>query len=264
MNAKIDIVRKWYNRLKFPHKYDEAFGSLLDSTDVVIRDNFSDNAAENFLSALYQCETLEKRYISWGIDLKILEDTLSDVKIWTNTWYELTGELGLKETEWLSNHYSGRLFRLGRLQFGMGHARQDIVQKNVEKGAPVIDIHIPAGEPMDNEACKEAIRMAQKFFGEYFPEFKYQCFTCHSWLLDRTLEQFLDKGSNILAFQGLFDVVGTEESDALLKYIFAWDATRERLDKYEPKSGLAKKVKSYAQSGCKFYVPYGVIDESKL
>ena len=196
--------------------------------------------------------------------MQILDDTLSDVKIWTNTWYELTGELGLKETEWLSNHFSGRLFRLGRLQFGMGYARQDIVQKNIKKGEPVIDIHIPAGEPMDNEACKEAIRMAQKFFGEYFPEFKYQCFTCHSWLLDRTLKQFLDKGSNILAFQGLFDVVSTEESDALLKYIFAWDATRERLDKYESKSGLAKKVKNYAQSGCKFYVPYGVIDESEL
>ena len=74
----------------------------------------------------------------------------------------------------------------------------------------------------------------------------------------------MHRESNILAFQKLYDVVSIEESDALLRYIFDWNASRENLVEYQAKSRLAEKVKDYALNGGKFYEVYGVIDESKL
>lgn len=257
---KRSTVIKWYKRLGFPEKYDGRFEALLRRADLEIKNAFSDDAAENLLSALYQCEALEQKYREWGIDQGILYSTLSDIKHWTKTWYDLSGELGLRETGWLSNHLSGRLFRLGRLQFCPGQAMEDIPAHGIQKGDPVIEIHIPAGEPMGIDACKASIAEARRFFEKHFPEYRYRCFTCHSWLLDRTLEALLDGTSNILAFQKLFDIVSAEESDALLKYIFRWDAVREELRRYPAGSSLAGKVKDYGLSGGRFYVGYGVLD----
>ena len=56
-------------------------------------------------------------YRAHGISDEVLTDTLSDVKIWMNVCERKTGYIGLLEYGWLSNHFSFRLFRLGRLQF---------------------------------------------------------------------------------------------------------------------------------------------------
>lgn len=261
MDEKRNSVIKWYKKLGFPEKYDGHFESLLSEHPLVIKNEFSENAGANLLSALYQCESLELKYMKMGIDQTILYDTLSDVRLWTDVWYDQSCELGLKETGWLSNHFSGKLFRLGRLQFCMGKAMEDIPAYGLKQHDPIIEIHIPAGEPMGIEACKRSIAAARSFFAQHFPEHAYRCFTCHSWLLDKSLEVFLDKNSNILAFQEMFDVVSTEESDALLKYIFGWGTDRDTLPLRQAESSLAKCIQHHALSGGRFYVGYGVLKQ---
>lgn len=44
-------------------------------------------------------------------------DTLSDLELWTIEYKRLHGQWGFAQRGWLSNHFSGRLFKLGRLQF---------------------------------------------------------------------------------------------------------------------------------------------------
>lgn len=253
------IVRKWYQILQFPQIYDELFEELLTKSELVKVEQFTDDAAHNFLSALYQCERLEQEYICRGIDRQVLEATLSDVVIWTNIWYDLTGTLGLNQIAWLKYHFSCRLFQLGRLQYGFGQAKYDIPEKGIQKGMPVLDVHIPAGEPLNIEACKASIAEAKLFFARYFPEFEYQWFTCFSWLLDSTLEKLLDRDSNILAFQKLFEVVKVKPSDSMLRYVFDWNAVRDNLADYAVKSKLAERVKAYVMDGGELYEAYGVI-----
>ena len=67
------------------------------------------------------------------------------------------------------------------------------------------------------------------------------------------------EASNITAFRGLFKITRNDPSDALLKYIFRWNATREALPSLEAKSSLAKKVKEAALSGARFYESLGYI-----
>jgi hypothetical protein len=62
-------------------------------------------------------EDLVAYYKEKGISEEILVDTLSDLNIWIATYNKNYGVWGLEEFFWLINHFRGKLFRLGRLQF---------------------------------------------------------------------------------------------------------------------------------------------------
>ena len=261
---KRKIIEKWYKRLGFPEKYDAEFEFILKNVtiDAERRENWdyaNRTPEENILAYLYFCEELEEKYKSCGISEEILLDTLSDIVIWTNTHFTLTGKFGLSETEWLARHLSFRLFKLGRLQFCMADSEFDIEEAGLKKDGPVMEIHIPEGEPMPLDRCKASIEASRTFFAKYFPDFNYSVYTCHSWLLDGEVAVLAGEASNITAFRGLFKITRNDPSDALLKYIFRWNATREALPSLEAKSSLAKKVKEAALSGARFYESLGYI-----
>ena len=56
---------------------------------------------------------------SKGVPIQVTIDTFRDIKIWLNHFYRKNGRWGLKENQWLILHFTGRLYRLGRLQFAM-------------------------------------------------------------------------------------------------------------------------------------------------
>lgn len=70
----------------------------------------------------------------------------------------------------------------------------------LKKGDPTIGIHIPAGGPMDFDACAESFARAFDFFPRHVPEHPAAAFTCGSWLLDPQFEGRLPESSNILRF----------------------------------------------------------------
>lgn len=261
---KKNVIRKWYNKLSFPQKYDEEFSLLLDSSEITAEsidswDYKSKSPEENALAYLYFCEALSKKYEALDIPENILLDTLSDLVIWTNTHYNLTGKFGLSETGWLCRHLSFKLFRLGRLQFCMADSEFSIDEIGLKEGENVVEVHIPEGEPLPQSRCRESLALAEEFFAKYFSSFKYFTYTCHSWLLDPSVIPLVGEGSNIAAFRGMFKTVRNDDSDALLKYIFRWNAKREDLEKLEAKSSLAKKVKDAALRGERFHETLGYI-----
>lgn len=251
------IIKKWYEKLGFPTEYDEEFARILQLctlTPEYAEENWKDieNPGEMLLAFLYRCESLRARYEGLGIGEDILLHTLSDLVIWTNTHYGLYGELGLSETEWLDRHMKGELFRLGRLQFSPATAKHPIPEADIREGDGVIEIHIPEGEPMTPDACLDSIARAKEFFEKYFHGHRWSCYTCHSWLLDDTLLSFVTEGSNIAKFAGLFTVTEKEPSDAALKYIFRWDATRKDVQSLTAKSTLAKKSRTTCSPAARF------------
>ena len=260
---KISIIEKWYNFLKFPKEYDSDFFSILDSTDLSDVTNIesfenSDDKGKNLLAYLYFCEAVSEKYKKLGIPEKILIDTLSDLVVWTNTYYTMTKSVGFAETNWLKWHLSFKLFKLGRLQFAFDSAKCDIENYGIKRGDNVLAVHIAEVGPLNIEDCLESFENAKEFFKSYFPEYDYKCFTCHSWLLDGGLKNHLKEGSNILRFAELFDKVKEDKSDALLKYIFRWDATRENLENMKIKSSFAAKIFDAISRGEAFYEVLGV------
>ena len=270
MKMKKKIISKWYKLLDFPTSFDEDFYSVLNKVDCSIFTNIDGYDAslhspkENLLAYLYFCEDLQQRYQEKAIPQSILFDTLHDIVIWTNVHYQVHEELGLSELSWLKRHLSFKLFKLGRLQYCINGSEFDILDLGLKKDDSIIEVHIPEGEPLLLEKCKESLKNAQTFFRKYFPEYEYEYYTCHSWLLDQSLLSLIDKTSNIALFQTLFHLRQSDNSDALLKYNFRWDATRENLSNLPAKSSLAKKIKRAIEEGKIFHETLGFIPKNSI
>ena len=260
------VIEIWYKKLGFTPEYDKQFYAALDSiaiSDAITVERYpkqNDLGKRNLLSYLYLCENLSQTYRDRAIPEKILMDTLYDIVRWTDIWTDLKGELWLGELGWLSRHLSMRLFHIGRLQFCMALSEFDIPSKDIKKGDPVIEIHIPAAGPLYESECRESIEAAREFFAKYYPDYAYKAFTCHSWLLDSSLKDLLPEDSNILKFAALFDIECEEESFEILRYVFKRTTNSKNVKHAYPTSSFAERVKRATLSGAKFHESLGVID----
>ena len=253
------IIRKWYEALRFPEKYDSAFYEALDkiavSPDACLDeyDKTSEDGVKNLLHYLYFCEETKKRYALRGIPDDVLFETLSDLVIWTEIWSGVKGTLYLGELPWLALHLSARLFKVGRLQFAFPPS----------EGAEhegTLEVHIPAAGKLDTEKSQASIDEARCFFAKYFPEYEYDRFTCDSWLLDETLKKYLKPESNIVRFGDLFTRVSQVDADSVLAYVFEWGTTKETLPDKTPTSSFAARIKNAVlEEGETFHRTFGYI-----
>ena len=190
------------------------------------------------------CEVYEE-YQNKGILDKVFDDTFYDITIWCEECFRKYGFYGIEEAQWVANSIQMKLFCLGRLQFEPHILEKAIDEDRVKlpKGSKVLNVHIPAGEKMDYEACIESFKAAEEFFGD-----TYEAYMCDSWLLSPVLKEFLPKTSNIIRFQNLFHVFE-------MNYDFPQGEERifkdVRTDKenYPENSSLQKKAKEYVLSG---------------
>ena len=260
-----EIIKKWYYALEFPNRFDKEFSAALEKyeidTSITIDDYPTDceEGDKNLLYYLYFCEALKVRYEKSGIGEDILIDTLRDIVRWCVTWSDIKGKLFLGELFWLKRHLTFRLFKVGRLQYCFGEAECDEKNEGLKKGDNILEVHIPATGPMREDDCKASVLAAKVFFANYFPDYSYRFFTCHSWLLDRTLEQFLDDDSNIIKFQRMFKIIRDDNSNEIFRYLFSWDTTMENLHTKVPTSSLAKKVLD-ASKTMQFHESYGIFE----
>ncbi len=265
-----DTIVKWYRALQFPTRYDREFYEALETIEVPKHltvdayDIHESNGKRNLLSFLYFCEEVEQEYARRGIPHEILMDTLSDLRRWTIVWSELKGELSFNELRWMKSHMRCRLFQLGSLHFAMAPTDTSIPEYAIAEGEPVIEVHIPAGTDLSDEACTRSFAEAKTFFASYFPDYTYRFFTCHSWLLDSTLKQFLKPESNIIGFQNRFSVVKTRPSISIIRFLFRWDMTLETLPQAVPATRFAEQVKQHLLSGGEFHVALGLIERGSI
>jgi len=258
-----EIIEGWYKKLGFDRCYDRDFYRALeeikvsDAVNIREYDKGCEDGLRNLLSFLYMCEDVAEKYREMGISDEILVDTLYDIVLWTRNWSKVKGRTYLGELGWLTNHMTGRLHKIGRLQFCRGRCEMDIPELGIKEGEPILEIHIPARGPLTREECEKSIAMAKEFYAKYYPDYDYKCFTCSSWLMDGTLKELLSDESNIIRFQDMFTVIGRHESYSLLKYLFGWDTRRENLSEREPTSSFARKVKERVMQGGKFYSAFG-------
>lgn len=278
---------------------------------------------------LRQVPGMAAEYARLGIPETVLRDTLSDLRIWMNTCKRLTGEWGLREYTWLTEHVNLRLFRLGRLQFAPGkcavpavvYAKDDgevitlardgdrftrsgeadganglhdpqawtatldedeqtitgfriapeglavqlpvTLQRDawacvLRPGDPVLDVHIPEGEPLRPEAVRDAFAQAPAFFARHWPDAdRPRAFVCESWLLDWAL-QAIAPDSNVARFQKLFYCVPFAGSDKqTMERVFDFGMTAPVLS--ENSSRLQRAVYDWYGQGNRCRDAYGYI-----
>lgn len=135
---------------------------------------------------------------------------------------------------WLTLHFRGAIFDLGRLQFQRARLDTRTGKAIAAAGLPygpddfTLSVHIPNSMgPMSSSACDAAFQRARAFFTRHFPEESYRTAVCHSWLLDDQLGEYLSESSNIIQFQRRFTLAYTPEADdvSVLQFVFDRVAT---------------------------------------
>lgn len=193
----------------------------------------------------FACEVYED-YRKRGIEDRIFFDTFRDISIWCEAYYRDTGKYGLGNyvKDWFWRGLEMKLLRLGRLEYEEMASEEEITGENVyiRKGEAVINIHIPAGEPLERDQCLKSIEVAYRRLGN---ERQY---ICHSWLLFSGLKEILPEKSNILRFQELFNIVKVDYREREAEWrIFGQQFFR--VADYAERTSLQRQVKQYLLAG---------------
>lgn len=201
----------------------------------------------------------EPKWRAAGISEQVYRDTMSDLVLWYNECIRLTGQPGLVEWDWLALLLKGKMYRLGRLQYRPRILKDDIsaAGRTFAAGLPMLEIHIPAGAPLEPSAVRDSLAQAWTFFEKERPELMY----CHSWLLSPALKQLLPQTSNILRFQALFGVYDEDFASRQAEERVFGDIL-EDISAYPESTGLQKALKQFLLGGGRVGMGSGVIARS--
>jgi hypothetical protein len=187
-----------------------------------------------------------KKNLERGISREITIATLKDINVWFDNYKQATGKTGLGEFSWLRYHYTGDLFKLGRLQYRLEKSLQ-----GVPEGEYAIETHIPQGEPLNAQACLESFEMAKEFFNKIFPETKLHYFMCDSWLLNPNLEKIMKPESNVVQFMRMWTPIPfvSDESAQAVERVFGFGFKKENIKNAPEDTSLQRALKNYIING---------------
>lgn len=196
-----------------------------------------------FIYSRMACETYEK-YKKCGIADKIYWDTFQDIRFWCENYEREFGCVGLGAQDWFPRLVDMTLFRLGRLQFEKMDLEYAVGEGKdyMKKGTPVINIHVPQGEPLIWEACEESLELAYEFYGKERP------YVCHSWILFPGLEELLSEKSNMREFRKHFRVIRVDFNEREAEWRIFGKVNRI-VSAYPTETRLQKCARDYLLSG---------------
>lgn len=86
-------------------------------------------------------------------------------------------------------------------------------QEVLKPGDPILDMHIPAGLPLDESAALASCDRAPAFFRARFPHHRFKALVCYGWLLDAAFQQMLPPVANMFRFQNRYHLYPIRGSD---------------------------------------------------
>ncbi|MFE7561341.1 acyltransferase domain-containing protein [Kitasatospora sp. NPDC057500] len=200
-----------------------------------------------------------------GVPPEVTRSTLADLgrQLAVSRW---RGRAGLGNPRWLTLHFRGELFQLGRLQFQ--RRRLTGADAAAARAAGIdewsLQLHIPDHcGPLSPGACDRALDRARAFFPRHFPDERYRSACVFSWLLDPQLAHYLPEGSNIMRFQRRFaplvrpDGPAAPEDTNPLRYVFG--DLRRPLESLPRDTVVQRALVDHLRAGGHWYVRGGWI-----
>lgn len=157
-----------------------------------------------------------------GVAPEVSRQTLADLGRQMAVHRRRHGTGGLLTPSWLTPHFRGELYQLGRLQFQRSRLNAEGAEREAveEYGEECLELHVPDfSGPLTPDACDRSLAQARAFFARCFPEERYRVAVMSSWLLDTQLGRYLPPESNIVRLQRRFTpsprTAGPNDSDPL-------------------------------------------------
>ena len=204
---------------------------------------------------------------SLGVAPDVTAATLADVgrMLVRNRVWEGEPGLGDELAGWLTRHLHGALFQIGRLQYERVLLGQGLGAELRMSGFPcgpgdlTLNLHIPeTGARLDPEAVGSSLTVARTFFRRRFRDERPVGMTCHSWLLDPQLADYLPADSNVVAFQRRFTLGRPRAEDGDLsvrKFVFGDTTTPVR--SLPQRTRLEKAVVRHLRTGRHWHIRSG-------
>ncbi|HEY4569176.1 MAG TPA: acyltransferase domain-containing protein [Kribbella sp.] len=170
------------------------------------------------------------------------------------------GDYGLETHWWMTIHWTGQIYALGRLQYLLHQVPADKPVPGTEPGEWVIGVHIPESGPLTPELVDESLAQAREFFPRYFPEYPVKTATLWSWLLDPYLLDNLPQDSNMVRFGRRFTPYGTptDSQDSAIFFTFRTHGT-DHLDELPQDTRLQRLVVGRIKDGGTWQSAYGYL-----
>jgi len=236
--------------------------------------------------------SMRRFYAEKGVPEEIFLDTLTDVGINMDEYFETHGHFGLGafHFDWMQFHFKGRMFKLGRLQFmhakyggkyggdaklyqnrATGEYRIIGAAENIEaaqkpewelllqKNDPILEVHIPRGGGLTPGECRSSYEYARAFYRKYFPELRFKGFTCGSWLMSPALKTLLPPTSNIIKFQNEYIILNLLDSEDYFEYVFGGSMKARPAADLPEDTSLRRAVKKHLLAGGHIYGAEGVM-----
>ncbi|WP_344210721.1 acyltransferase domain-containing protein [Kribbella sancticallisti] len=135
------------------------------------------------------------------------------------------GSGGLHTQDWMTHHFRGAVYALGRLHYERLIVPPGTVTDDggPEPGDRVLGLHIPEGR-LTPTSVDDSVGLACSFFTRHFPHEKYRYAVCTSWVLDPQLMEYLPVDSNIIRFQQRFTLrpvdPARDDSATVVEFLF--------------------------------------------
>lgn len=208
----------------------------------------SDDDGMKMLTCHLRMALLENEiYKEKGIDHSIFISTMKCFTRFISETKVMTGYLRFDRGWWTIRQITGRLYRIGELEYESARI----------KGQDVISMHIPTDAEFTEDKIMRSHDRAISFFSRYFPDQSGLDMICFSWLLSPNIRDMLKPDSNILKFQGHFDITDFRpDENGYRIWVFHTYGTDPVL--FPEKTSLQRKMKSYVLGGGKIGEGFGI------
>ena len=230
--------------------------SALCKTD---EDPTGDNGFKALAIYLAAAQHTHELYAELDIDDSTYLATIGAFKLFVNEHKKSFGYYEFDRDFWIYRQLSANLFRLGALEYEILTLPKEVPPVgSVLGGSPVLSVHIPSNTIMTRETLDASYRMARGFFAKHFPNYKYQCCYCSTWLLSPVLKQVLKPSSRILEFQSDYEITYVNlESNNTLKWIYKRDY--EDYTQLPEETSLMRSIKQIVLNGGKLGYASGYV-----
>ena len=243
-----------------PEEYPDDIGAFLDIKTAIpswrgLKEKLApDPDNMKILSLmLYALSFTYDNYQKAGIPDEIFNATIGCYNRFLREHYAGYGRWAFDRDWWTHLQIAMTIFRVGELEYEMKRDQND----------KFISIHIPSDTVFTMERIKDSLARSRAFFRDYFPEYGDVEYRCRSWLLSPALKKMLPEGSNILAFQSLFDFTGEDcSSSGYIEWIFK--RKYEDFRDLPEDTTLQRNLKKYLLAGNVLSVGKGVLKKELL
>lgn len=200
-----------------------------------------------------------------GVPADVSRRTLADLGRNMAVHRRRYGLAGVQSPRWLTHHFRGELYQLGRLQFERARHGERTARVlagsglDVALGTPCLNLHIPDFlGPLSPAACDRSLAVAGEFFARHYPEEKYRAAVCHSWLLDPQLKRYLPEGYNVVRFQERFRIAREDTEPADSEPVqFVFGNPELPVEDLPRRTAVERAVGDHLRAGGHWYIGHG-------